>query len=932
LHQNWPHSSFAEHWIRVFERLGLFNDRLTTELESCWRDLQSILESQLGRPKDESSLIPDQPNLRLFHTVRGEAGRNLLHEPASQWERRRPFRRALMAMEMYDRSLEELVRALPETVPVSGPEALGSLDQWVSTGWRQRLARLRRKERSLPLKAIIVTQLRKLSVPRTKIEGQYFLALALAIRQLRKHWEATRAVLDASVLGQPLPNHEVEEQWEEATTSTRSLVRQVETALSEWRTGSEATTAQVAKRIVAHVLWRRRRKTFDATTGRAASLAHWVELFRAVEAEVRLEIALESTEGQILTQFQRALDSLSREQTALLTELDDVIDWLRRRIGHHSLEDFPSPKVDVVPASSRLTDLESSLKAELETLPESVQTLTKLSPLPRRRTKWNKLYPRETLDQAFLRAGRPAVARVLGEIESEHRKIVQEIERAREVVAFGLEAAGAEQDSDPQVAREALQNALSLLEFSRDEAADWRSSADTRMARALAAVFVEGRLILSRHRLGVLTYLAQQGLRRAIVLVSSSAVAAAGRFLRRSLRILERLVLGFLVYIGWRPAPSVGQVEVVTRPFLPQEFTVDLTAKELPAIYRRLFRFEAVRDPRFLVGREREMGAIAEARSFWEAGRPVALLIVGERGSGKTSLISCALRRSLDGLEVIRGEFGERLITESQLRDFLARLLGVGDPAELERFLAERRRVIILEELERTFLRQVGHYAAIRTLQRMIAATCSSTLWILVTNQVAFQYLDAAVNLGDSFSHRINAASINREALRQAILLRHNLSGLRLQFALPPSQRGPLKRLTGFIQGQADAETIFFDTLAKESAGIFRTAFDIWLGQIESVQAGVLSMNPLVSPNLSPVIDALDLADLFTLVAVLQHGSLTPEEHATIFQKSVAASRSQMDELVAREIIEPDPGRPGFRVRPEALRVVHEALYRRNLL
>jgi hypothetical protein len=91
-------------------------------------------------------------------------------------------------------------------------------------------------------------------------------------------------------------------------------------------------------------------------------------------------------------------------------------------------------------------------------------------------------------------------------------------------------------------------------------------------------------------------------------------------------------------------------------------------------------------------------------------------------------------------------------------------------------------------------------------------------------------------------------------------------------------------------------------------------------------------MKPLAAPDLSPVIDDLDVADLFALVAILQHGSLTPEEHAVIFQTNVAASRSQMDELLAREIIENDPHRPGFRIRPEALRVVREALYRRNLL
>ena len=199
-------------------------------------------------------------------------------------------------------------------------------------------------------------------------------------------------------------------------------------------------------------------------------------------------------------------------------------------------------------------------------------------------------------------------------------------------------------------------------------------------------------------------------------------------------------------------------------------------------------------------------------------------------------------------------------------------------------------------------------------------------------NQVAFKFLDASVRLSESFSHRLDAASASRDALREAIMLRHNLSGLRLQFALPPSGNALLERAKAVFQGQADPESTFFDTLAKESGGVFRTAFDICLGQIERVESGLLYMKALVSPDLSPLIGALDSTDLFTLVAILQHGSLTPEEHAYIFQKSVMTSRSQIDGLVAREIIEADPGRTGFRVRPEALRVVHEALYRRNLL
>jgi hypothetical protein len=383
--------------------------------------------------------------------------------------------------------------------------------------------------------------------------------------------------------------------------------------------------------------------------------------------------------------------------------------------------------------------------------------------------------------------------------------------------------------------------------------------------------------------------------------------------------------LRFLVWIGWRSRPRTGRLEVVTRPSLPPEFILDPGSPSLPAIYRHLFSFDPVADPRFLVGRGREMDAIAEARSFWQSGRPAAVLIVGERGSGKTSLINCAAGHALRGLEVVRGEFRERLVAETQMREFLARLVGAPSPDLLERHLAERPRVVVLEELERSFLRQVGHYEAVRTLERVLAATCPSTLWVLSVNDVAFRFLDAALQLRATFSHRIDASTATREDLRHAIELRHRLSGLRLEYAAPPGRRSRWRS----DQQPAD---LFFDALASLSAGVFRTAFDIWLGHIEAVESGVMYMKPLVPRNLDPVFDDLGLADLFTLVAILQHGGLTAEEHAAIFQTSIARGRAQIDELIARELVEAEPGRRGYRVRPQALRVVKEGLFRRNLL
>ena len=923
---------FAQSWIKIVDRLSSIDTRLMAELEGCWRDLKTIFENQAFQREAMSLPTAEPLTVGALKTARMEAGHVYLLTLTSQWERKRPYQRALMAIEQYDRDLEELVRTLPEAVPVSGPQAVSVLSNWVPTGWRRLFVQLRRTPRLLSLRAVVLNVLQRRARARAKIEGRYLLALALGIRQLRHPWGIVRDALDAAVLGRPRSREELEGEWLKMRSTIEQLIHQAERELRRWSEESKRTALVLAQEILSDLLRRRRRRVTGTNDYRVKCSTHWAGLMRAVNTELRLEVALEQTEHRVLDRFQRAVESLSAEHSDLLTELDSVSDWLRRQIEPGGQEGFPPPKADVIPASGRLAEIEVALKAELESLPSVCETLTRFSALPGRRTRWKRLYPRETLHQTYVRRGRPELTRVLEEIEGQHRSLVQQIERAREVVAFGLEASSAGQQRDEKLAREAVQNALSLLEFHRRGVVDWRPVADAHLARALTSVFTEGRLILTRHRLGVLAYLAQQGFRRAVMLAGYSAVAIAGHILRRLVGTLERLALEFLVYIEWRPAPSVDKVEVITRPFLPEEFVIDLTTKELPALYRRLFRLEPLEDPRFLVGREQELAAIADARSLWEAGRPVALIVVGQRGSGKTSLINCALKRPLEGLEVIRGEFCERLTTEIQARDFLARVVGADGATEIETFLAARRRVIILEELERTFLRQVGCYGAIRALQRVIAATSLSTLWVFSINQTAFRFLDAAIHLGSSFSHRIHVGTATRDELRQAILRRHYLSGLRLHFAPPPPSPSLRHRLRHLIGGEADAEAIFFDTLARESAGIYRTAFDIWLGQIEAIEAGVLSLKPLVAPDLSRVIDDLDLDDLFTLVAILQHGSLTAEEHATIFQKSVAASRSQLDELLAREIIENDPGRQGLRVRPEAMRVVREALYRRNLV
>jgi hypothetical protein len=566
----------------------------------------------------------------------------------------------------------------------------------------------------------------------------------------------------------------------------------------------------------------------------------------------------------------------------------------------------------------------------LDCLPETIEVPSRIT----RRPPWRRTFriqtPRDICRESLKRQGDSVIKNGLEHLERQHRSIVREIERTREVVAFASETARIGKAEDLQIEREGIENARSLLEFHRSQTKDIPPEVEVSLVTAVAAGFLRTHTMLEAGQFGVARQAARLGaptaMRKLAVQVANllrEATRIAGRRSADSYREL-------LIRIGWIPAPTARIPHVITRGYLSQTLGVESRSDRAPMIYQRLFRLTPVEDPRFLVGRQYEMNALGEARRLWEANREAAVLIVGERGSGKTSLLNCAVQRPLSGLEIIRADFSKRLTRREDMNEFLGGLLKT-EPEAVETALNTGKRVIILEELERTFLRHVHHFEAIRTLLNLISKTSQHTLWIISINYFAFRILNATLRLEPHFSHRVNAMSVDQSHLREAVLLRHNLSGLRLQFAPAPSYGAYTERIRKMAGIKTESENDFFDALYRESGGVFRTAFALWQRYIDHPEAGVLYMRFPAMPHYEAITNSLNDLDLFTLAAILQHGSLTPAEHSIIFQVDEARSNAWLDNLLARELIQPDPGRAGFRVVPEAGEVVRRTLFSRNV-
>lgn len=921
-------SGFRPPWERFQAGVDASIESLLNDLEGCWNDCRQLLDAQqphLDRPPQEAST-----GIAGFGETRRRLAREQFHEPLAQLNNLNVHARALLAWQKFEQNLADLALLLPEQVAVSGADMLATLQE-AECPWHRRMRlQWRRRPVAVPMRAAVMGGIDSARGVWATVIGKFLQALLTTQHHAGRAWLVNRDILDHLAIDRPLLPKRIAARSRESQREINAAMHAVAGGLMDRAGLQRAVRRHFARAVIHDTLKPTSLRDLDWQTGGQRWREHWRNQMQAVHDGNQLEILLERFESRLTATAEQMQAAIQAEFDELQRVIDRLLEWFAAPDAADRNATPPWPVLQLVPPANRLADFETGFTSALEGLPKQTARCNRRADRAAKRRREDTVSPRQSAQDAFRRQPVKRLGVILARMGDRHATVVGVLQRVREVIEFA--AGDGDSVMDRRVRQEARDNAVSLLANQRREIDAWKTESDRDLPAALAAQFTAQRHLLALRRLGILASISEYGLSRCLSFVGEHARQALQKLLVVTAAALERGLAHLLRLIGWKTAGEVYTSGVSTRPLLPAAFTTESDIADSSALYHRLFRQVPVEDPRFLLGRDRELAALQEARQAWDTGRPTALLVVGTRGSGKTSLINCILRQSFSDVTVLRAEFNERILSADHLLAYLTRLAGLDDPGSLERWLTTGRRVIVLEEMERTFLRQVGRYAAIRELMRLISATSRHTMWILAINWSAYDLLRAAVGLDAVFSHRLRIGVVGAAVLRDAIMARHYYSGLRIEYPPPAAQPRLVRKTRQAIGRSTDPESVFFDTLAAASGGVFRAAIDIWLGQIDRIQAGVLTQRPFELPDLTTVIDDLRPAELFSLIAISQHGSLTVEEHAEVFQEDLSASRARMDELTARELIEPDPAHPGRRIRPEALRLVYEAAYRRGLV
>ena len=359
----------------------------------------------------------------------------------------------------------------------------------------------------------------------------------------------------------------------------------------------------------------------------------------------------------------------------------------------------------------------------------------------------------------------------------------------------------------------------------------------------------------------------------------------------------------------------------------------------LPPIYRRLFGEVPLGMSDLYQPRPQLEAPCRKVFETWLNRQRTALLVVGDRGAGKRTLVN-RVRAELHGeLPVHWLSLGPHLASEARVCAALCEATGApyaGSFSEFSRLvpLLGGRRVLILENAEQLFVRTPDGLRRMQDFLDLVRATDDALLWVVLIAAPAATLLETCLKLPMYFGQVVHVPAETGTFIETMIRSRHRVSGFGLRFKArraPALQR--LRRPFTRADMLPDPGEEWFVDLERMCAGNLRQALDYWLlsARLDIKTEHDVLVRPLPRRR-GRALSGLSLPQRLVLVSLVQHGALTEAQLHDLLRLSGHAIAPEIDDLRRRQLID-QAGPGGFlSLRPTAVGPVTHDLRWRNMI
>lgn len=299
------------------------------------------------------------------------------------------------------------------------------------------------------------------------------------------------------------------------------------------------------------------------------------------------------------------------------------------------------------------------------------------------------------------------------------------------------------------------------------------------------------------------------------------------------------------------------------------EFVEEVMPKQevlnrLPVYYKNLFNNKFTVDRRFRIDRPVERARATKAIEQFKNGSKGAIMIIGERNSGKTSLSNYIAQENFPrGCVFYLYPTREGSCKIEDFRKTLSKSTGIeGGVHEIFHKMPENS-AIIINDIALWWERSKSGFDVIDLILELIKSYGKKCMFILNSNIVSYTFLNKYYNLNNHFQDVIRCEAFSTYEIRNMILSKHQAGGLRFKYG---------KTSESLMIEWRYAQ--LFNHYFNYSKGNPGTAINMWLSNITAVKENEIIITKPKKPNLSSF-DIIDHDNIVILLQFLFHRRLS---------------------------------------------------------